>query len=703
MSPKTCRVPVVSLLLLAPVLQGQELRLLDRSPLHGAAYDLARDRIVTIGRLGETHEFDGSTWRNRPLAQLDFEWAALVHDPVRQHELLCGTNASAMFLVRYDGVGWQPVPTAVSPSARAGFSCVFDRARGEVVLLGGWFYTAPSISETWTFDGANWHLRNPASSPSQRSGAAFAYDSNRGRSVLFGGYSNLDDTWEWDGTNWTRVLTALHPTARDRAMMAFDPTRNRTVLFGGFAAPGNMALGDLWEYDGLAWLPVAAPAGPAARGEALAVFDEVRGETVLVGGRDHADTWSWNGTRWLSLPSMTIHPTSASSTTFAEPSAAGGIVQFGGGIVPPFDETWRWDGANWTRHAGPGPGPRHYATSCTGPGLGYLFGGGILGGATLGDFWTWNGAAWSQVTGAGPPARTKGAMAYDWIRNEVVLFGGNVGALADTWIFDGAAWHQRQPANSPAARFGHAMAYDGARGNVVLCGGTSPSTLAYFTDTWLWDGTNWTAASLVSPPPPSDVASMAFDVQRMEVVLVAESTPGHAAAWSFDGQGWQPIAPLQIDIVGNQFQAIGFPYPHGVLLASNTNVYSLNTSAPQVTHYGTPCSGNAPDVGGNRWPALGALDFGIDVVRGPASSFVALLGAVQNATVAVGGCTLLVQPGQVALLLSTSPHGATDAALPVPNATWLLGVDLFFQVAALDPGNPSGFVLSRGLQVTIGV
>ena len=46
--------------------------------------------------------------------------------------------------------------------------------------------------------------------------------------------------------------------------------------------------------------------------------------------------------------------------------------------------------------------------------------------------------------------------------------------------------------------------------------------------------------------------------------------------------------------------------------------------------------------------------------------------------------------------------GFASQPLPLPTASWWLGTSLYFQAATLNASAPAGFVLSRGLQVTIG-
>jgi hypothetical protein len=64
-------------------------------------------------------------------------------------------------------------------------------------------------------------------------------------------------------------------------------------------------------------------------------------------------------------------------------------------------------------------------------------------------------------------------MAYDAARGRVVLFGGRLGEtfLSDTWEWDGNDWTPRFPVASPPAREGHALVYDELRDRVVMFGG----------------------------------------------------------------------------------------------------------------------------------------------------------------------------------------------------------------------------------------
>lgn len=153
----------------------------------------------------------------------------------------------------------------------------------------------------------------------------------------------------------------------------------------------------------------------------------------------------------------------------------------------------------------------------------------------------------------------------------------------------------------------------------------------------------------------------------------------------------------------NPFSCIGgFPYTGGLLLRDSRSLFGISAAEAEVERYGIACTSGAPDLTVSEWPRPGAATMTIDVVGAPPSSFVALLGATSNANFNVAGCVQLVQPGQAALLVPTSASGVAAVALPVPNNPAFVGVELFFQVAALDAAAPAGFTLSRGLRLRVG-
>lgn len=189
-----------------------------------------------------------------------------------------------------------------------------------------------------------------------------------------------------------------------------------------------------------------------------------------------------------------------------------------------------------------------------------------------------NGWTERNPPGPTPARRHRHAMAYDAARSETILFGGieNAGEVCDsdgedqfcsaTWKWDGEAWTVAVAASStapaPTSRRGHSMAYDPVREQIVLFGGqpalgeTCDGESDYCRDTWLWDGTGWTQAgqgALQPQPSGREDSSMAFSPEHGGVVLFGgDSGPGNTcdggdrwcdALWSWTGQAWERLEP----------------------------------------------------------------------------------------------------------------------------------------------------------------
>jgi len=258
-----------------------------------------------------------------------------------------------------------------------------------------------------------------------------SYDSNLGQVVLFGGDSlangRLGDTWVWDGSFWTQ-MEDIGPVARRDFGMVYDTAGQVTLLFGGSLAVAGQVLGDTWQWDGTEWAQLS-DSGPAPRSAHAMAFDSNRNRTVLFGGQSNAGTF--------------------------------------------LADTWEFDGQDWTQQQDTGPSARmwHSMAYDSASARVLLFGGAGADSQGLGDTWAWDGTSWVQIAEFGPPGRASGAMATTGF--SVVLFGGlspSQQVFADTWEFDGKHWTQRQDIG-PGPRWFPAMAFDSVRNRVVLFGG----------------------------------------------------------------------------------------------------------------------------------------------------------------------------------------------------------------------------------------
>jgi hypothetical protein len=163
-------------------------------------------------------------------------------------------------------------------------------------------------------------------------------------------------------------------------------------------------------------------------------------------------------------------------------------------------------------------------------------------------------------------------MAYDAARGQVVLFGGCCGLLSDTWTWDGTDWTQHFPAHSPTPRSGMGMAYDAARGQVVLFGGSSEDVVG---DTWTWDGTDWTQHTPAHSPTPRYGPGMAYDAARGQVVLFGAAPGLTSDTWTWVGTDWtqHPAGTISLSLRSGppgtavQVQGWGFEAGERVRLA----------------------------------------------------------------------------------------------------------------------------------------
>lgn len=297
------------------------------------------------------------------------------------------------------------------PAPRTQLGMVWDSCRNVVVLHGG-VKPPTRFGDTWEWNGSEWALRT-TTGLGERSTYGMAFDSDRCRTVLFGGIDGsgnyMNDTWEWDGTTWTQKgigCSPPQPGTRDVSGMTYDTAQHVAVMFGGYA-PG--LLNDTWKWDGTCWTQVTTNTPPSPRAGHAMGYDAARQRIVLFGGN--------------------LVPTTCGTNS---------------------DETWELDlstnPATWTQiTTTPHPSPRdenaHMVYDPSGSRM-LLFGGTDGCTTTYNDTWEYDAGVWTQIpTPTAPEGRHGHDMAYDTIRQEVVLFGGDHGPInnydvrGDTWTF----------------------------------------------------------------------------------------------------------------------------------------------------------------------------------------------------------------------------------------------------------------------------
>lgn len=492
-----------------------------------------------------------TSWRNVTTGGVLKHSAAW--DPARSRTVLF--DGLATDVLEWDGTNWH-VSSAPGPVYRYGFALAHDSARRMTVLFGGGKSTRFGPTEhddTWEWDGSQWLQRSPAVKPPARWDHAMAYDAARGVVVLFGGSllygGSFTDTWEWDGTNWSNRTPATSPPAGDAAM-TYDAVRRRTVLFTDDST---------WAWDGVSWQQLATPVTPGVRFGHQLAHDPIRGRTVLFGGFSPSlglvnDTWELDGSTWTQRFSAN-KPAARSDYAMAYDAARGRVVLHGGydnsSPGTALDDLWEWDGNDWIVRRSPGPRPDGSV------GVAFdevrqrviLFNG-YDGGSPHNrnaETWEWDGQSWRLLHPVTVPSAFSSFMlAADTSRGEIVRFGG-LGFPSvytdETWVWDGVDWSQATPLNRPAGRIVGALAHDPGRARTVLFGGATISGLDG--TTWEWDGSDWTNVNPPTSPSPRGAAALGYHGASGRMILFGGNTgPGNSGeTWAFDGLTWQQLFP----------------------------------------------------------------------------------------------------------------------------------------------------------------
>jgi hypothetical protein len=546
---------------------------------HAMAYDKSRGRVVMTGGgylvpRADVWEYNVETkqWsQSVPLPQAR-SGHGMTYDTQRQTMVLYGGLASGVsgatdVLERSSGSpNWVSRPAVDNPGAQVGYAMTYDVGRQRTTLIGG----GTTSLTIWEWNGLTgvWSVRSvPGASPNTRRNPAVTYDESRQRVVVAGGEGNAS-TWEYDGSDWLQRSNILGG-GRDEHAMAYDPLNQRVILSGGILGSAG-AQRDLLTFNGASnqWQTRWSSSQCSARDGFGMIYDEEGQQSVIYGGG------------LLTRPGVTR--------------------QFGGGLFAFASSVWTpvtpsgSPGNRWAMPAAYDPTRRVMMV------YGGLTDSGS--GSSTSRLWELNLATmtWSDRGSQAPGPRYEHAVAFDRVRNQLVVFGGrdDLGnRLGDTWVLNVATgqWTTLpQSSISPGLRNVSGMAFDEHRGVVVLFGGlssvTSTGAVVYDNSTWEWNGTTWRNATPSSGNPPARFwPRIVYDPNLRRVIMFAGVTnfntsfnPDFAAqayrdVWEWDGVAWKPIS---LDLS---------PFP--VALVYGNAVYDRSRS--RIVHFGGSSVTNA--------------------------------------------------------------------------------------------------------------
>lgn len=343
------------------------------------------------------------------------------------------------------------------------------------------------------------------------------------------------------GSRW-----ALRAVARHRP--------GRAAIGGSAAAVVGLTLlalflwGPLRHRTPLQTLGSNAPEGvPLASGSALAA-DVRNGGLVMAACCEQGQrtaVWTWTSGHWTHRRVGGPAPRFQRGAAFTWDAATGEMLLQGGADTA---ETWTWNGARWLQrhpaHSPPaGSGVATYDPSVNGVVL-VMQGAAAIGGGQQGGTWLWDGNDWNARQARTPVLNGAVALAFDLARRNVVLLDPSAGTpvvAANTWTFDGSAWTPHDVAGPPADPSAQ-LAWDPQSQRVVAAElGTTANPangIVVPLDSWTWDGASWThAASGASPQTRGKLITWLGSA-----VFVADpDVPGAAPDfWSWQGSAWSP-------------------------------------------------------------------------------------------------------------------------------------------------------------------
>jgi hypothetical protein len=382
----------------------------------------------------------------------------------------------------------------------------------------------PVADETWEWDGANW-TKLTTSATNRATGSAVAYDTKYHRLVRYGGTTNFG-TFVQSGTVvyrdlvWTFIPYNGTPRPRSFPVFRRDPDRDVIWMLGGLSeftlsSTSIDYQSDFWRFRDGQWNEAIGSTTeiPLECATPVSTFDTKRSVMlVLCGG---SEIFEWNGTEWKQ-PSVQAVPQSRRFANIAYDATLQKTVLFGGYDEVNFrDDTWTWDGTTWTNVKPKTKPPNRGQMAMWYDPLAHktlIYSG--VGRENIDehvtrfeDMWSFDGTNWTEVTMSGetPGIRFGSQIVVDPNTNKVLLFGGlratidpvtenNITQtyMNDTWVWDGgqSKWTKIETPRAPDARENGGLEWDSGSGKFVLFGGFAGNF--YFSDLWLFDGTNWT-------------------------------------------------------------------------------------------------------------------------------------------------------------------------------------------------------------------
>ena len=429
------------------------------------------------------------------------------------------------------------------------------------------------------------------------------------------------------------------------------------------------------------WREVQPAVRPTGRVNPSMAYDQARGVVLLFGGHTGStgnpdrllnDTWQYDGTNWTELHPATTPPPRELAAMAYDPIRER-VVLIGGVIFAPgtTGDTWEWDGNDWTQFGSYNPSLMGGGGACYDPSLGgVLFSHGTTN-------MVWNGASWRYLSVPNPNSATRIKMVYN------AVLGGPIACLLPqrvTMRFNLATGWTGIWTPLPSAGYDVSMACDAVSGRMVLAGDSGHLSVG---PTWISEGGGWFLSTEMIPG--RDDPAIVFDSDRRRFVLFGGGY-GNSSIHAYRDDTWELRAYDQL--------ASHLPYGQGC---------------------GTPPAQLAPDPLFGQRPIVGGHLSMIATQVPPGQPFIHCLGTSDAfwlgqplpfdlAPIGAPGCSILAAPEIIESVGASSAAGDLRFTIQVPDDLRLVGAQFFHQLVGLAPGlNSVGLIVTNGGAGTIGV
>ncbi len=346
--------------------------------------------------------------------------------------------------------------------------------------------------------------------------------------------------------------------------------------------------GSTLRWDGSAFVSAGGPGLFVSNHETMSAFSTASGMGLVYFDALGRTSVRPSGGQW-SAPSTLIGSPSprhfAAVTTSVGPT--GEAFLFGGtnltGTATPFNDLWSFDGTTWTNRtplttASP---PRRFCAGLAHDGFGgvVLYGGTDLTGTFFNDTWRFDGVQWTRLFPDAPTSRARHMMVHDKSRFQIIVAGGSTTSiLNDVWslTFPGGIPTWRQLGSPPAWSGNNGVfcigALDESRHELVLVDQTNGEVKL---------DKACSALVVASQTPPCQVMELKITNPPTEPRVAAGTTTlllgGQATVPMFVNAAFvsagtvAPVAPIPgssclnfLPATGTIFVGLGAPGPNGI-------------------------------------------------------------------------------------------------------------------------------------------